>query len=228
MPKTSPAAQKHREFYKVDDKAMLLAHQAMRLFDQAESLLLRDLVRVRSSGDREMLEMALSRQAHFHLLEGRGVKAEKYLREREKTFPDSLEAKLASARYFGYTMRRYDFALRKLRQVRLPKEPKQGDHDTYYSALDLKGISLIYTGQTARAVRAMQEMAGFTRKNLDKLLFFSELAFVEMMIERRLALRACRDYLETLTKRKQVAHDQKKTVVLLRRVNKLRKPNLSG
>jgi len=223
MPKTSPAARKHREFYKVDDKMMSLVHRAVRLFGEAEDLLLRDLERIRASGDMEALDMALSRQAAFHLLEGRPVKAEKYLREREKTFPDSAEAKLASARYFGYTMRRYDFALRKLRQIRLPKEPKQGDHDTYYSALDLKGISLLYTGQTARAATAMQELADFTHKSLDKLLFFSELAFVEMMIERRLALRACRDYLQTLKLRKQVPHDRKKTVVLLRRVNGLLK-----
>jgi tetratricopeptide (TPR) repeat protein len=223
VPKPSPAVRKYREFYKIDDQMMVLVQRAMRLYGQAEDLLVRDLERIRASRDMEMLDQALSRQAHFHLLEGRTFKAEKYLREREKTFPESLEAKLATARYFGYTMRRYDFALRKLRQIRLPKEPKQGDHDTYYSALDLKGISLLYTGQTARAATAMQELADFTRKNLDKLLFFSELAFVEMMIERRLALRACRDYLQTLKLRKQVPHDRKKTVVLLRRVNKLLK-----
>lgn len=222
MAKGIPSNRKYREFEKVEDKMMALVRRAVRIFGQAEDLLLRDLERVRASGDMEMLEMALSRQANFHLLEGSPIKAEKYLREREKTFPDSLEAKLASARYFGYTMRRYDFALRKLREIRLPRKPEMGDYDTYYTALDLKGISLLYTGQTNGAVRTMQELADFTRKNLDKLLFFCELTFVERMIEHRLALHACRDYLQTLRARKQVVpHDRKKTVVLLRRVNRL-------
>jgi hypothetical protein len=165
----------------------------------------------------------LSRVATFHGIEGRTVKEEKYLRERERLFPHSLEAKLASARFFGYTMRRYDFALRKLREIKLPKNPGKSDYDTFYNALNLKGISLIYTGPKARAVLAMRELAEFTRNNLDKILFFFDQTFVEMMIERRLALRACRDYLQTLRKRKQVAHDQEKTIVLLRRVNKLLK-----
>ena len=212
---------KWRQFEKVDDKTMSLVGRAVRLFAQAEELLLRDLERIRAGGDMEMLESALSRQARFHGIEGHTVKEEKYLREREKTFPDSLEAKLASAQFLGFTMRRYDFALRKLRQITLPRNPKKGAHDTYYSALNLKGISLLYTAQDARATRTMQELADFTRENLDKLLFFSELNFVEMMVERRLALRVCRDYLQALKKRKQVIHDQKQTIGLLRRVNKL-------
>jgi hypothetical protein len=220
MPKTSLPERKWREFEKVDDKMMSLVQRAVRLFGQAERMLLDDLERIRASGDKEMLEMALSRLANFHGIEGHTVKEEKYLREREKTFPDSLDAKLASAHFLGFTMRRYDFALRKLRQIRLPRNPKKGAHDTYYSALNLKGISLLYTGQGARAKRTMQELAEFTRENLDKLLFFSELNFVEMMIERRLALPACRDYLESLRRRKQVLHDQEKTIVLLGRVKK--------
>jgi tetratricopeptide (TPR) repeat protein len=214
---------KWREFHKVGDKMMSLVMRAGRLFRQAEDLLLQDLKRVHANGDKEMLEMSLSRLATFHQIEGRTHKSEQYLRERERLFPDSLEAKLASARWFGYTMRRYDFALRKLREIRLPKNPAQSDYDTLYNALNLKGVSLLYTGQRARALAAMRELAEFTRKNLDKILFFFDLTFVEMMIERRLALGACRDYLQTLRKREQVRHDMKKTVVLLRRVNKLLK-----
>lgn len=223
MPKSSPAARKYRESEKVGDKMMSLVFRAMRLFGQAEDLLLRDLERIRASGDMEALDHALARLATFHQIEGRHAQSEKYLREREKTFPDSLEAKLATARYFGYTMRRYDFALRKLRRIRLPKKPGETDYDTVYNALNLKGVSLLYIAPKARAIQAMRELADFTRVNLEKILFFFDLTFVEMMIEQRLALPACRDYLETLRKRKQVAHDQKKTVVLLRRVNKLLK-----
>lgn len=221
MAKRSSTKRKYREFEKVDDKMMSLVHRAVRLFGQAERLLLDDLERIRASGDMELLDHALARLATFHQIEGRSDKAEKYLRERERTFPESLEAKLASARFLGVTMRRYDFALRKLRQIRLPQKPGKADYDTFYNALNLKGISLLYASTPARAARAMQELADFTRKNLDKILFFFDLTFVEMMIERRLALAACRDYLETLRKRNQVEHDQKKTIVLLSRVNML-------
>src|SRR5688572_29217745 len=119
---------KWRQFEKVDDKMMSLAGRAVRLFAQAEELLLRDLERIRASGDMEMLESALARQAGFYGIEGHAIKEEKYLREREQTFPYSLEAKLASAQFFGFTMRRYDFALRKLRQIRLPRKPGKGDY----------------------------------------------------------------------------------------------------
>jgi hypothetical protein len=58
-------------------------------------------------------------------------------------------------------------------------------------------------------------------RNLSRILFFFDLHFVELMIERKLALQDCRAYLKTLRRRKQVIHDQKKTISLLRRVNRL-------
>jgi hypothetical protein len=211
-------AEKRRRVF---DKFMLAG---MRLLDRAEDVLLEDYRRFASRSDPEMLEDSLSSLATFQLMLGRNVKAERYLREREVLFPASLDAKLQIARYFGQDLRNPRSALRKLRQVRLPKKPTKHDYDAVYNAMNLKGTMLLQTEQASKAEKVMAELAEYTEKHLDQILFFFDLSFVEMMINRCLALARCRDYLTTLRRRKQVIHDQKKTVALLRKVNQLLKP----
>jgi hypothetical protein len=53
--------------------------------------------------------------------------------------------------------------------------------------------------------------------------FFLDLSFVEMMVERRLALSDCCAYLRTLQRRTQVIHDQKRALALLHEVERLLK-----
>jgi hypothetical protein len=193
----------------------------MRLLDKAENVLLEDYDRFKSDNNREMLEASLSALAQFQTMLGRNPKAERYLREREVTFPSSLDAKLQTASYFGRKLRNPRAALQKLRQIRLPKNPTKLDYDIVYNAFNLKGTMLLWMGQIKKAKEAMAELAKFTDRNLDQILFFFDLSFVEMMIARHLALRDCRTYLTALRRRKQVIHDQKKTLELLRKVNRL-------
>ena len=195
--------------------------KGMRILDQAEQILLEDYSKYQKENDFEGLELILSELVSFQLMVGRNRKAEGYLREREAKFPKSLAAKLAIARYLGDTRQDYRGALRKLREIRLPAKPGEVDCDTYYNALNFKGIALLHLKQFERAEEVMTELADFTEKNLSRILFFFDLHFVDFMIERRLALPECKRYLRTLRQRKQVSHDQKKTVTLLHRVNRL-------
>jgi hypothetical protein len=195
--------------------------RGMRILNKAEDVLLEDYAKYQAEKDLENLDFSLSALATFQLMLGRNPKAEKYLWEREITFPDSLEAKLAIARYFGDYLGDYRGALRKLREVRMPKHPGKFDFDTYYNALNLKGIAFLHLRQQQKAKKLMAELAEYMERNLSRILFFFDLHFVEVMIERKLALQDCRAYLKTLRRRKQVIHDQKKTISLLRRVNRL-------
>jgi hypothetical protein len=212
------AKAKYRKFAKRQDLFDKYLFQGMRFLDKAEAVLVEDYERYKARNERDMLEHSLAALASFEQMVGRSGKAEQYLRERETTFPDSLEARLAIARYFGHSLHNYRRALEKLREIRLPRTPGQYDFDTVYNALNLKGIALLHTGQLEKAGKAMAELAAYTDKYFEKILFFFDLNFVEIMIDRSLALPHCRAYLKTLQRRTQVIYDQKKTQALLRRV----------
>ncbi len=217
------AKAKYRKFAKRQDLFDKYLFQGMRFLDKAEAVLVQDYERYKSRNELEMLEHSLAALASFEQMVGRSGKAEQYLREREATFPHSLEAKLAIARYFAHSLHNYRRALEKLREIRLPKTPGQYDFDTVYNALNLKGIASLHMGQFDKAGKAMAELAAYTEKHFERILFFFDLTFVEMMIDRCLALSDCRAYLKTLQRRTQVIHDQTKTLALLRQVEALLK-----
>lgn len=214
---SSPGADaKYRKFAKRQDLFDKYLFQGMRFLDKAEAVLEEDYERYKSRNEMDMLEHSLAALASFEQMVGRSAKAERYLREREATFPHSLEAKLAIARYFGHSLHNYRRALEKLREIRLPEKPGQYDFDTVYNALNLRGIAWLHMGQPDKAGKAMAELAAYTHKYFERILFFFDLNFVEMMIEKRLALPHCRAYLKTLQRPTRVIHDQKKTLALLR------------
>ena len=66
----------------------------MRLLNKAEAVLVEDYKRYKSHNEVEMLEHSLAALVSFDQIAGRNGKTEQYLREREATFRDSLEAKL--------------------------------------------------------------------------------------------------------------------------------------
>jgi hypothetical protein len=210
---------KYRKFAKRQDLFDKYLFQGMRFLDKAEAVLVEDYERYKSRNEMDMLEHSLAALASFEQMVGRSGKAEQYLREREATFPQSLEAKLAIARYFGHSLHNYHRALEKLREIRLPAQPGQYDFDTVYNALNLKGIALLHMGQFDKAAKAMADLAVYTEEHFERILFFFDLNFVEMMIERRLVLPHCRAYLKTLQRPTRVIHDRKKTVALLRRAS---------
>jgi hypothetical protein len=216
----SPAADaKYRKFAKRQDLFDKYLFQGMRFLDMAEAVLVEDYERYKARNETEMLEHSLAALASFEQMVGRSAKAEHYLRERETAFPRSLEAKLAIARYFGHSLHNYRRALEKLREIRLPGSPGQYDFDTVYNALNLKGVALLHMGQFDKAGKAMADLALYTEQHFERILFFFDLNFVEMMIERRLALPHCRAYLRTLQRPTRVIHDPKKTLGLLRRID---------
>jgi hypothetical protein len=215
---------KYRKFAKRQDLFDKYLFQGMRFLDKAEAVLVEDYERYKTHHEMEMLEHSLAALASFEQMVGRSGKAEQYLLEREATFPHSLEAKLAIARYFGHSLHNYRRALEKLREIRLPDQPGQYDFDTVYNALNLKGIALLHMSQFEKAGKAMAELAAYTEKYFERILFFFDLNFVEMMIERRLAVPHCRAYLKTLQRPTRVIHDQKKTLALLRRTDARPKP----
>ncbi|HXA85660.1 MAG TPA: hypothetical protein VNZ47_11315 [Candidatus Dormibacteraeota bacterium] len=218
---TKKPEDKNRYFAKRNDLYNRYLLRGMRILRKAEGVLLEDYAKYQAEEDLESLDFTLSSLAVFQLMLGRNPKAEAYLREREDTFPDSLDAKLAIARYLEDYLRDYRSTLRKLREVRLPKNPARGDFDSYYNALNLKGVAFLHLRQPQKAEKVMAELAEYTEANLSNMLFFFDLHFVELMIERKLGLQDCRAYLTTLRRRKQVVHDQKKTISLLRRVNRM-------
>jgi hypothetical protein len=207
---------KFRKFAKRQDLFDKYLFQGMRFLDKAEAVLVEDYERYKSRNELEMLEHSLAALASFEQMVGRNGKAEQYLREREAAFPQSLEAKLAIARYFGHHLHNYHRALDKLNEIELPQIPGQYDFDTVYNVLSLKGVALLHTWQLEKASNAMAELAAYTEEHFSKIVFFLDLSFVEMMVERRLALPHCCAYLKTLQRRTQVIHDQKKALALLR------------
>jgi hypothetical protein len=215
---------KFRKFAKRQDLFDKYLFQGMRFLDKAEAVLVEDYERYKSRNELEMLEHSLAALASFEQMVGRSGKAEQYLREREATFPQSLEAKLAIARYFGHHLHNYHRALDKLNEIELPQTPRQYDFDTVYNVLSLKGVALLHMSQLEKAGKAMAELAAYTEKHFSKIVFFLDLSFVEMMVERRLALPHCRAYLKTLQRHTQVIHDQKKALALLRQAESSPKP----
>ncbi|HEY6304891.1 MAG TPA: hypothetical protein VI488_00360 [Candidatus Angelobacter sp.] len=207
---------KFRKFAKRQDLFDKYLFQGMRFLDKAEAVLVEDYERYKSRNELEMLEHSLAALASFEQMVGRNGKAEQYLREREATFPQSLEAKLAIARYFGHHLHNYHRALEKLREIRLPKAPGQYDFDTVYNALNLRGIALLHMGQPEKAGKAMADLTAYLDEHFAKILFFFDLSFVEMMIERRLALPECCAYLTTLQRPTRIIHDRKRALALLR------------
>lgn len=214
---------KFRKFAKRQDLFDKYLFQGMSFLDKAEAVLVEDYERYKSRNEMDMLEHSLAALASFEQMVGRNAKAEQYLREREATFPQSLEAKLAIARYFGHHLHNYHRALDKLNEIELPQIPGQYDFDTVYNVLSLKGVALLHMWQLEKAGQAMAELAAYTEEHFSKIVFFLDLTFVEMMVERRLALAECRAYLKTLQRSTQVIHDQKKTLALLRQVEGLLK-----
>jgi hypothetical protein len=195
----------------------------MLFLDKAEAVLMKDYERYKSGNDAEMLEHSLAALANFEQMVGRNVKAEQYLREREATFPQSLEAKLAIARYFGHHLHNYHRALDKLNEIELPQTPRQYDFDTIYNVLNLKGVALLHTWQLEKAAEAMAELASYTDQHFQKIVFFFDLTFAEMMVERRLGLPYCCAYLNTLRRPTPLIHDRKKALTLLRQAEDLLK-----
>lgn len=187
-----------------------------------ESRLLRLYSRAIRENDAYVLEGVLGNLADLNSMFGFKVDAEKYVREREERFPESNQAKLAVATFLYLSRFDIPAALKKLSAIEPPQRPFEvGAVDTYYNALCLKGILLAHLRRLQQCETHIRRLADFTLANINETIFFFDLRFVKFMIDSRLALADCQRYLQALSTRKQVKHDQKETKQLLEQVNKL-------
>ena len=187
-----------------------------------ESGLLKLYSKAIQENDAYVLEGVLNNLAGLNSSFGFKVNAEKYIREREERFPESNEAKLAAENFLYLS--RFDVrgALKKLSLIKLPSPPFEiGAVDTYYNALCLKGILLAHRRRRQQCETHMRKLADFTLSNINETIFFFDLKFVKFMIDSRLALEDCQRYLQALSTRDQVKHDEEETKQLLGKVNKL-------
>ena len=187
-----------------------------------ESRLLKFYEKALHANDSVVLEGVLDNLAGLNSMFGFKVDAEKYICEREDRFPESNAAKLAAANFLYLSRADFRGALKKISKIKEPSRPFEvGAVDTYYNALCLKGILLAHLRRRLQCERHMQQLAEFTVANINETIFFFDLRFVRFMIESRLALRDCQVYLQALSCRKQVPHDQDETKRLLEEVNRL-------
>jgi hypothetical protein len=182
---------------------------------QGEALFRHALQVAEENGDAREICEGHSRLVSFLVTVGWTGKADQLLRRWIARFPDSNEARLAAADYLWYSRWQTQKTMAQLKHIKLSKHPANDDIDTYYIAQEMKGQVLLADEKTKAAVRQMKVLADFTEANFEQIQFFFELRFVTKMIDRQLALKDCLRYLVTLSRRKQVEHDQLSTKMLV-------------
>jgi hypothetical protein len=117
----------------------------------------------------------------------------------------------------------YREALALTRKCKLPKNPTDFDLTNFFNILIVRGKCERYLKRFNDAARTMKRIADFTEKHIDRIQFFFDVHLAASLIEKRLALKDCRRYLEAIATRKQVIHDAKATQQLLRRLRSNRR-----
>ena len=199
----------HRRILAYNRKGELLFGE---LFDNAQR-----------NGNLRELDQAYSMLVTFYRGIGYEGSADRLLREWIEKFPRSNRARLSAAEYLWYTRWQSGKALAQLKKIKLPKMPDDDEAETCYIAFELKGQLLLSDNKLKSAEKQMKLLADFTERHFEQLRFFFELRFVSEMVRRKLALRDCRRYLKTLSRRKQVEHDQTATKKLLLEVSRASK-----
>jgi hypothetical protein len=221
--KKSVDQKRWREIDKVASQTMGFILEAHNSFAKGEKILWKAYEKAKLARDDEAGEFILGEMSRLFAMAGLLCKAEAALAARERMSPKSLHVKLGTAQYFfrygGDSFR----TLRKILEIKLPAKPGKLDFDAYYNALALKGQALLAVGKERQAVIVMKEFARFTAAHLDKTIFFRDLYFVTEMVNRRLGLRYCQAYLETINGVQQVPHDAAAAKALLRKAKRLLK-----
>jgi hypothetical protein len=210
-----------REIDRVHDESFQHIRDAQESYSKGEKVLLRAYKRAETARDEELLKFILSQTASLYSMAGWTSRAYGTLLKREKLFPKDLHSKLSTAQFYFRHGGDYLSTLQKLTEVQLPAKPGKLDFDACYNALALKGQALLALRKERQAIRTMKDFAEFTAAHLDKTVFFRDLYFVTAMVERKLGLRYCQNYLNTIDKTKQVQHDQVATRKLLKKVKRL-------
>ena len=210
---TNQPHSKLREQYHKENERFHTADipQVVKQIQSIESRLMGLYNKAIQENDAYVLEGVLGELASLNSLFGFTGNAEKYIREREERFPESNEAKLAAANFLYFSRSDIRGALKKLSAIKQPSRPFTiGAVDTHYNVSCLKGILLAHLRRRQQCETHMRELADFTRANINETIFFFDLKFVKFMIDSRLALQDCQGYLQALSKRKQVKHDQER------------------
>jgi hypothetical protein len=148
--------------------------------------------------------------------------AEELLAMQDKKYPD-LRSKLAIVQHLTTDRRQYREALSVISRAKLPARPDDAAISNFYNLLVQRGYAEIGLQRWKPAARTMKRIADFTVKHIDRIQFFFDVHLASSLMEKRLALKDCRRYLEAIATRPQVSHDAKATQQLLRRLRSNRR-----
>lgn len=204
----------HDEFFHHIMAAQKNYREAERALNAAEK-------KARKARNAELLDFISSQMVFVYTSAGWISRAYELLIKREKSNPRDLHAKLRVAEFYFRHGGDYRSALAKAGQIKLAPKPRELDYDAYFNALALRGQAQLLLGKVRAAASTMKEMAHFVVKHSDKTVFFWDMAFVTQMIQKRLGLRHCHDYLAAIDKTEQVSHDQATTKQMLGKVKLL-------
>lgn len=170
-------------------------------FDEAARRTLYARRSAEADGDRALLERALSAAARVVVASGDFESAARAYAEWLEVFPDSLEAKL-QASIFDLYHKRPAVAAGRLAKITLPQRPTDDviDAGLAASALNIRGLAELATGETMAAVQTMEELLGLMIDWADEDLWF-ELGLAEALAARHVADDLCRRFVALAAKK---------------------------
>jgi hypothetical protein len=217
---------KFREFDRIHEKTVVSAIKKIsKIYQDAEATLSDYHQRAIDAKDEEMERDAFWMRIAIAQLTGRGGREKELLSLQHKKYPD-LRSKLAILNHLIISRDNYREALTLARKCKLPKDPSDFELTNFFNILIIRAKCELYLERFTEAARTMRRIADFTEKHIDRIQFFFDVHLAESLIEKRLALKDCRRYLEAVSARKQVIHDAKTTQQLLRRLGSKRRAKI--
>jgi hypothetical protein len=217
---------KFREFDRIHEKTVVRAIKKIAaIYRDAEATLSDYHRRAIDTKDEEMERNAFWMRIAIAEMTGRGRHAEELLSVQHKKYPD-LRSKLAIVQHLTTDRRQYREALSVISSAKLPPKPNDAEITNFYNLLVQRGYAEVGLQRWKAAARTMKRLADFTERHIDRIQFFFDVHLVTSLMEKRVALKDCRRYLEEIATRKQVIHDAKATQQLLRRLGSNRRAKI--
>jgi hypothetical protein len=212
-----------KEFDRIHEKTVVsTVTKISKIYNDAETILSDYHRRAIDSNDAEMERNAFWMRIAVAEMTGRGRHAEELLSLQHKKYPD-LRSKLAIVQHLTTDRRQYREALSVISRAKLRPKPNDAEISNFYNLLVQRGYAEVGLQRWKAAARTMERLADFTERHIDRIQFFFDVHLVTSLVEKRVALKDCRRYLEAIATRKQVIHDAKATQQLLRRLRSNRR-----
>jgi hypothetical protein len=214
------------EFDRIHEKTVVSAVKKIsKIYREAEAILSDYHQRAIDTKDEEMERDAFWMRIAIAEMTGRGGREKELLAQQHQKYPD-LRSKLAILNHLIISRDNYREALALARKCKLPKNANQFELTNFFNVLIIRGKCELYLQRFTEAARTMRRIADFIDKHIDRIQFFFDVHLAASLIEKRLALKDCRRYLEAIATRKQVVHDAKTTQQLLRRLGSNRRAKI--